>query len=245
MYREEVLRKHWKIACFPLSFLIGQKWYHLFKVITVASGNVEKINGFMIRRYSRKRKVLIGDKTESKPWILAPNHISLWDPLIMGVVIFLLTERPVYFLARESYFRKGFGLLGVLMRWLGIFPVEGSGREALKYGLKALNKGYIIGVYPEGTRCYRLGEPIRNDRVPGVKEGIIFLSISGKASILPVSIYFRKKKKGFFKNIGREVRIFFYEPYNPDKEMTRNELAEELMGIIASHHLEELRGKYG
>lgn len=86
------------------------------------------------------------------PFILAPNHYSEIDPIVMGVVVWKLTRVP-RFLAKASLFRVP--LLGWLLRYTGQIPVEREAGaklgEPLKAAARLVEKGQGVIVYPEGT----------------------------------------------------------------------------------------------
>lgn len=87
--------------------------------------------------------------------ILASNHLSFIDSVILPLMI----QRRVYFLAKSEYF-TGKGLKGWLtknfMLATGQLPIDRSGGQAseasLITGLGVLDKGNVLGIYPEGTR---------------------------------------------------------------------------------------------
>jgi 1-acyl-sn-glycerol-3-phosphate acyltransferase len=86
------------------------------------------------------------------PVILASNHDSFVDIPLLAVV----TPRPVWFMARQELFRSALG------RWffhsLGGFPVRRDLNDlsSIRAGLAVLRWGWILGMYPEGTRSTQL-----------------------------------------------------------------------------------------
>lgn len=89
------------------------------------------------------------------PAIIAGNHLSFFDSILMPLVI----RRRVYFLAKSDYF-TGRGLKGRFMRWFfegsGQIPMDRAGGKASAASLTSaqdkLQNGEIVGIYPEGTR---------------------------------------------------------------------------------------------
>ncbi|GAA1321470.1 lysophospholipid acyltransferase family protein [Leucobacter albus] len=89
------------------------------------------------------------------PVILVGNHLSVIDSFFLPVMI----ERRVYFLAKSEYF-SGKGLKGWLVKnfmlGVGQLPIDRSGGKAseasLNTGLQVLERGDVLGIYPEGTR---------------------------------------------------------------------------------------------
>ena len=87
--------------------------------------------------------------------ILASNHLSFSDSIFLPLKV----RRPVTFLAKSEYF-TGKGIIGALVRWFflstGQLPIDRSGGKAsedsLNTGLGVLERGLLLGIYPEGTR---------------------------------------------------------------------------------------------
>lgn len=89
------------------------------------------------------------------PVIIVGNHLSVIDSFFMPAMI----DRRVYFLAKSDYF-TGKGVKGWLvksfMTAVGQLPIDRSGGKAseasLNTGLGVLDRGDVLGIYPEGTR---------------------------------------------------------------------------------------------
>lgn len=111
------------------------------------------------------------------PVILCANHISLWDPPLLGSGI----ERMVNFMAKEELFR--IPVLSFLITKFGAFPVKrGAGdRAAIRATLKLLEDGEILGIFPEGTRSKtgELGEGMH---------GVALFALKSQAQVIPVAI---------------------------------------------------------
>jgi 1-acyl-sn-glycerol-3-phosphate acyltransferase len=82
------------------------------------------------------------------PAILAANHVSYIDPIIIGIAI----RRPVRFMAKKELFRVP--VLGWLLRRFGTFPINRhrTDLQAFKRATSLLEAGEIIAIFPEGTR---------------------------------------------------------------------------------------------
>jgi 1-acyl-sn-glycerol-3-phosphate acyltransferase len=81
------------------------------------------------------------------PAILAANHESLADPFFLGVA----TTRPVHYMAKAELWHNK--LLAPIMDAFGTFPVERGGGDsnALRHGIKLLEEGALLGIFPQGT----------------------------------------------------------------------------------------------
>jgi 1-acyl-sn-glycerol-3-phosphate acyltransferase len=110
------------------------------------------------------------------PLIVASNHISGLDPIIIGAAL-----RPrVFFLARETLL-KGFG--GWIMRLWGARPIrrDSADRNAIGVALEYLAEGRAVVMFPEGTRS-------RDGRVQPVRPGVGMIAARSDCPILPVYI---------------------------------------------------------
>ncbi|WP_405374971.1 MULTISPECIES: lysophospholipid acyltransferase family protein [unclassified Microbacterium] len=118
------------------------------------------------------------------PIILASNHLSFIDSFVLP----LFAPRPVYFLAKSSYF-EGPGIKGWFSRRffsaLGATPVRrGAGQaalDALDQQRRILQSGKAIALYPEGTRSL-------DGRLYRGRTGVSFLALETGARVVPVGI---------------------------------------------------------
>lgn len=79
-------------------------------------------------------------------FILATNHISYFDPPIIGS----WSPRVMYFLAKQELFRPG---MRAFFRSLNSIPVRRGSvdRQAIKSCLEVLEQGQGLIIFPEGT----------------------------------------------------------------------------------------------
>ncbi len=131
------------------------------------------------------------------PAILASNHLSFSDSVFLPVAV----SRPVVFLAKSEYF-TGKGLKGKLtatfFRLTNQLPMDRSGGAAsatsLDGGIEVLNKGGLLGIYPEGTRS-------PDGRLYRGKTGIAKLALATGVPVLPVAMMGTDKVQP----IGRKI----------------------------------------
>ncbi|MFD5600489.1 lysophospholipid acyltransferase family protein [Leucobacter sp. NPDC058333] len=116
------------------------------------------------------------------PVILVGNHLSVIDSFFMPSMI----DRRVYFLAKSDYF-TGKGLRGWLvksfMTAVGQLPIDRSGGKAseasLNTGLGVLDRGDVLGIYPEGTRS-------PDARLYRGRTGVARLVVESGAVVVPI-----------------------------------------------------------
>ncbi len=109
--------------------------------------------------------------------ILAPNHSSNWDPVLIGGMI----PRMAYFIAKEELFRNY--VLGKICRALGAFPLQRGhvDRQAMKQAFGVLRRGDLLGIFPEGTR-------VRGNRIGRFHNGMASLALRIGVPIIPITI---------------------------------------------------------
>lgn len=93
-----------------------------------------------------------GSLPQSGPFILAPNHHSELDPVLMGVATWYAGRAP-RFMAKESLFR--IPVFGRLLRASGQIPVTRDVRKGNQAAMEAarslVETGRGVIVYPEGS----------------------------------------------------------------------------------------------
>ncbi len=112
------------------------------------------------------------------PFILASNHISGLDPLL----ILASARRPIRFLiAREEYERFG---LNWLFRAIKGIPVDRERRpeRALRAAIRSLQEGHVVAIFPHGRIC-----PPDSTQV-SLKPGVARLAQLTGVDILPMRI---------------------------------------------------------
>ncbi len=117
-------------------------------------------------------------------YVLAPNHCSEIDPLIVAVAVWRMGRAP-RFMAKESLFRVP--VLGWALRATGMVPVArsstaGSAKHTLQVSEQLVRHGRGVIVYPEGTltRDPDLW-PMRG------KTGAVRLALTGDIPLIPIA----------------------------------------------------------
>ena len=111
-----------------------------------ALGAMHGLNRFYCRAYHDVRVSGVCRVPRTGPAIVMSNHISGLDPMVIQS---LLPRTIVWMMAREYYEMP---VLGRLYRQMGAIAVSRDGKDssALRAALRALDKGNILGVFPEG-----------------------------------------------------------------------------------------------
>jgi 1-acyl-sn-glycerol-3-phosphate acyltransferase len=132
--------------------------------------------------------------------IVAANHISNFDPPILGVAL----PRPVSYMAKKELFRMP--VLGYLIPRLNAFPVDrqAGGTAALRASLRMLKEGRCVGIFPEGGR-----------NLTGTNEekaGAAFLAAASGVPVVPAAIVGTRSLRPF-----RRVSVVFGQPFRVER----------------------------
>jgi len=166
--------------------------------------------------------------------VLAANHESILDPWFLGTV----TPRPVHYLTKSELFR--YPVLKQVLEGLGCIPVRRNGDmgRALDAGGDVLDRGEVIGIFPQATCLPHRERPFRR--------GAARLAIATGAPLVPVllvgterSIQPRTHRIGF-----PRVTIVVGEPLQTERGEPTREAATELTDRL-EQAIAELRKPYG
>ena len=155
--------------------------------------------------------------------VVACNHISNWDPVLVG----LACRRELHFLAKEELFRNR--LFGGLIRAMNALPVRRGAldRRALGLAVGVLRRGGVLLVFPEGTRS-------RNGEIGEARPGVAYIASTGGAVIVPAAIAgSHELMRALVRR--RRVRIVFGEPFDAGEARSREEyeaLTERIMAAV-------------
>ena len=155
--------------------------------------------------------------TENVPktgsFVVAPNHYSNIDPIVIGVAMWK-TGRMPRFLAKASLFR--IPVFGYFFAKAGQVPVEreGSGRNAgdpLAMAKGIAMAGHAVVIYPEGTLTRDPDSwPMRG------KQGAVRAAIDAGVPLIPVASWGAQKILPRYGKISlfpkKDVDIVFGEP---------------------------------
>ncbi|PKQ16015.1 MAG: 1-acyl-sn-glycerol-3-phosphate acyltransferase [Actinobacteria bacterium HGW-Actinobacteria-7] len=161
------------------------------------------------------------------PAILAGNHVSYLDPVLLWCV----TPRPVHFVAKSEIWNSR--VLGWMAERVWAFPVNrgSADREMITTATGLLQAGDLLGMFPEGTRSH----------VPDSGElgqahgGVSFIALRADVPIVPVRFSGTDKAWARGQKVPRlaKVRIRFLEPVHPNQfEGGRKERMEALTAEV-------------
>jgi 1-acyl-sn-glycerol-3-phosphate acyltransferase len=111
----------------------------------------------VVRGWGRLEVLGLESMPSSGPTLLAGNHDSWWDPVVIGSAA--LPQRQIQALAKASLWKNG--LMAKVLDGMGQIPIDrGKGDVgALERAITELREGACIGIFLEGTRSG--GKPLR------------------------------------------------------------------------------------
>jgi 1-acyl-sn-glycerol-3-phosphate acyltransferase len=155
-------------------------------------------------------RLILGHRSEGAdripregPVIIASNHVSNWDPVLVG----LGCPREVHFMAKQELFENP------LLRWLitayNALPVRRgeADHRALRQASSVLKRGGALLMFPEGTRS-------TDGTLGSAKAGVGFLACTTGAPVVPAAIVGSASLKSA---VARRVplRVAFGAPVAP------------------------------
>ena len=114
------------------------------------------------------------------PFIVAANHLSHVDPLLVSAYVIHATKRYLHFFAALKY------RWNPLFRFLvevteSIWADSKSGRQSMLVALEYLKHGANVGILPEGTRS-------PDGKIKKGKNGVAALALTSKVPLVPIGI---------------------------------------------------------
>jgi 1-acyl-sn-glycerol-3-phosphate acyltransferase len=181
------------------------------------------------------------------PLIVASNHLSNADPVLIGSWLSPILGRNLHWLGKEEAMR--WPLLGWAMRQNGVFGVRRGAADvdAFRLAKRVLDEGFVLVVFPEGTRSSTGG-------LQEAKDGLAILALRTGSSILPVGISGTDRfwPRGGKPRLGGSVTMRVGRPFQltpiprgADRRAAQHAATLEIMERIAALLAPRHRGVYG
>ena len=156
---------------------------------------------------------------KSGGFILASNHISYYDPPLVGS----FQRRELYFLAKKELFRNK--LFGALITATNSLPVSRGtiDRKAIELAVGVLKQGFGLTFFPEGTRAPK------GTFLPA-KPGLGLVAREAGVPIVPAYIHGANDLKRCFWRKDR-MTITYGEPFSAEWVMSHPAEKEGYLAI--------------
>ena len=183
--------------------------------------------------------------------ILAANHISNADPVVLGAWVTPgLRRRRIHWLGKKELF--DWPIFGWIAAHGGVHPVDRGTAdvEAYRLATRILEAGYVLMIFPEGTRS-------PSGALQLAKDGLATLALRTGAAILPIGVnnsdaVWPKGRKVPMPFPRRRITVRIGEPFlaaevvppGTDKRAAKGIATTAIMGRIAELLDERHRGVY-
>ena len=170
----------------------------------------------------------------SPPVIIAANHCSNLDPIVIGAFF----PRRLRYLAKSELF--SFAPLGLAIRALGAVPAKREDLQgaagALKFLVERLQSGEDVLLFPEGQRSH-------DGRLKPLEEGVGLLAAKTGAPVIPAYIHgtFEAMPRGSSTYRPVKVVLSFGRPIYPGSPGTEGFSSKELRRSVTDNLERSLR----
>jgi 1-acyl-sn-glycerol-3-phosphate acyltransferase len=199
---------------------------------------VRRVAAALLRLLFRIRMVGTEHVPATGPVLLAGNHTGFLD----GPFVMILLDRPTAFLVKSELWDSPFRRV---LAFAGQIPVRRGtpDRTALRRALDVLERGGVLGMFPEGTR----GE----GRLESVQHGIGYIALRAGCPVVPVVCTGTAEalpKGAKLPRFGTRIQITFGAPFqvdvagNPRARSTVAAAAEQIR-LRLLDHLETVAGQ--
>jgi 1-acyl-sn-glycerol-3-phosphate acyltransferase len=181
--------------------------------------------------------------------ILAANHISNADAVILGAWLTKSLGRRIHWLGKKEMF--DWPVVGYVARNGGIHPVDRGAADvdAFRTAERVLREGHVLMIFPEGTRS-----PTGELQKP--KDGLAMLALRTGALIVPIGIsntdrvwpkgkLLPRPGRHATMRIGRPFRLADELPEGLDRKRAKAAATDLIMRRIAALIDPRHRGPYG
>ena len=129
--------------------------------------------------------------------IVASNHISFWDPPLIGAAV----PREAYFLTREDLLRSP--VLGPLLRSVNAIPIRRGVADlsGLSRAMERLRAGAALLMFPEGGR-------MQDGELHPARPGVGLMAVHADVPIVPCFISGSDRQRQWWYR-GARVRLWF------------------------------------
>jgi 1-acyl-sn-glycerol-3-phosphate acyltransferase len=183
------------------------------------------------------------------PVILAANHASNLDAVVLGSWLMPKLGRRIHWLGKKELF--DWPLVGWAAANGGVHPVDRGAAdvEAFRLAKRILDEGHILFVFPEGTRSPDGGLQEAQDGVAvlAIRTGapIVPLAIAGSNRVWPKGQKLPHPGGHVTARVGRPFRPSDELPPNTDRRTAKPLVTKMIMERIAALLPPSQRGVYG
>jgi 1-acyl-sn-glycerol-3-phosphate acyltransferase len=182
------------------------------------------------------------------PVIVAANHASNLDPVVIGSTLMPRIGRRLQFLGKKELF--AWPVVGWIADHGGVHPVDRSTADVEAYRLakRILDEGHALFVFPEGTRSPdgALAEARDGVSVLALRTGapIVPVGVSGSSAVWPRGQKLPHPGGHVTVRVGPRFELVDVLPPDLDRKAAKSAATNVIMGRIAALLPPDQRGRY-
>lgn len=183
------------------------------------------------------------------PLLLAANHASNLDAVVLGSWLIPKLGRRIHWLGKKELF--DWPLVGWAATHGGVHPVDRDAAdvEAFRLARRILDEGHVLFVFPEGTRS-------PDGALQEARDGVAMLAMRTGAPIVPLGIAGSNRvwpKGQKLPHPGGHVHVRVGRPFRPAEELPPDTGRRAAKGLVTRLIMERIaallppaqRGVYG
>lgn len=138
---------------------------------------------------------------DGRPFVIAPNHISMLDPVLIAIIV--MDWRRLIVIAKQELFKNP--LFGWFLRCMGAVAIDrGKGdTSTLDKVTEQCKNGKGLLIFPEGTRT-------KTGKLGPLKGGTFLIAGQAGADVLPCRLIYHTRDGRL--HMFHRVRVCFGEP---------------------------------
>jgi 1-acyl-sn-glycerol-3-phosphate acyltransferase len=141
---------------------------------------------------------------KDKNYIIAANHQSYLDPVLISLTLYKVARKKIRFLTKERIWRLFGQRLGI--KYLGMIPIDTNNpAKSLEIAVSCLKQGEIIGIFPESGR--------NKEKIPILlkgKTGAAKLALLTRIPVVPCGVFSSPEL-----STGEAIRNFIFPKKKP------------------------------
>ena len=173
------------------------------------------------------------------PALLAANHVSSLDGVVLAYLVARRGNRPTRYLVAAEFFDRRFH--GFWLRTFKQIPIRrGVGDSgALDEAVATVRSGAVAGIFPEGTVNPDPGGPMLRGRT-----GVARIALAARAPVIPVGIWgtqIRWPRSGltFRRPLRPTVALAFGPPVEPHGDPSSPDDIQDFTALVMSRIVEQ------
>ncbi len=187
-------------------------------------------NNLFLRGYLGAEYHGLENFPENGPGIVAANHLSHLDGLLINGASAYRSRREVVFFAAEDLYNKN-KIFKTMCNIVSCIPVkrDQTDKVSLLKAIRLLRSNKLFGIFPEGQRS-------RDGKIGEAKDGVAILALATGCPVIPMGIdgTYRAlpRKSNFIKPVNVSLSIgkpLFYPKTKKPSETQIIDVREEIM----------------